>query len=92
MNNSIRVFAPATVANVCCGFDILGFAINEPGDIVELKFCDKPGIHISKISGDNGRLPLNPNKNTAGVALYLKFKTLPLTKRNTTIYFFIFGS
>ena len=37
MNKSIKVFAPATISNVGCGFDTIGFAINEPGDIVTLK-------------------------------------------------------
>jgi homoserine kinase len=66
---SICVFAPATVANVVCGFDVLGFAVNEPGDEVIMRVTDKPGITISKITGDNGRLPLDPGKNTVGVSV-----------------------
>lgn len=66
---SIRVFAPATVANVVCGFDVLGFAVNEPGDEVIMRITGKPGITISKITGDNGRLPLDPKKNTVGVSV-----------------------
>lgn len=65
----IRVFAPATVANVVCGFDILGFAVNEPGDEVVMRLTDKPGITISKITGDDGRLPLDPEKNTVSVSV-----------------------
>jgi len=65
----VRVFAPATVANVVCGFDILGFAVNEPGDEVIMRLTDKPGITISKITGDDGRLPLNPEKNTVSVSV-----------------------
>lgn len=74
MKNSIKVFAPATVANVVCGFDVLGFAVNEPGDEVIMRFTDKPGVVISKITGDEGRLPLNPDRNTvsASVQDYLK--------------------
>src|SRR6201994_4570437 len=70
----ISVFAPATVANVVCGFDVLGFAVNEPGDEVVMRMTDKPGITISKITGDNGRLPLDPVKNTVSVSVqhYLK--------------------
>jgi homoserine kinase len=67
--DSIRVFAPATVANVVCGFDVLGFAVNEPGDEVIMRITDKPGITISKITGDDGRLPLNPAKNTVSVSV-----------------------
>src|SRR6195952_2595102 len=66
---SIRVFAPATVANVVCGFDVLGFAVNEPGDEVIMRITDKPGITISKITGDEGRLPLDPAKNTVSVSV-----------------------
>jgi homoserine kinase len=66
---SIHVFAPATVANVVCGFDVLGFAVNEPGDEVIMQVTDKPGITISKITGDNGRLPLDPSKNTVSVSV-----------------------
>ena len=66
---SVKVFAPATVANVVCGFDVLGFAVNEPGDEVVMRVTDKPGLTISKITGDNGRLPLDPLKNTVSVSV-----------------------
>lgn len=74
MKKSVKVFAPATVANVVCGFDVLGFAVNEPGDEVIMRITDTPGVIISKITGDEGRLPLNPAKNTvsASVQDYLK--------------------
>jgi len=74
MKNSIQVFAPATVANVVCGFDVLGFAVNEPGDEVIMRVTDRQGITISKITGDNGRLPVDPAKNTVSVSVqhYLK--------------------
>lgn len=68
-SREIKVFAPATVANVVCGFDILGFAVNEPGDEVIMRLTDKPGITISKITGDDGRLPLSPEKNTVSVSV-----------------------
>jgi len=69
MKDSIKVFAPATVANVVCGFDVLGFAVNEPGDEVIMRVTGKPGITISKITGDNGRLPIDPAKNTVSVSV-----------------------
>jgi homoserine kinase len=70
----IKVFAPATVANVVCGFDVLGFAVNEPGDEVEMTLVEKPGVTIAKITGDDGKLPLDANKNTVGYSVlqYLK--------------------
>lgn len=63
-----RVFAPATVANVACGYDVLGFAIDAPGDEVVVRHSDKPGLRITAITGDEGKLPKDPVKNTAGVA------------------------
>lgn len=65
----ISVYAPATVANVACGFDIFGFAVDRPGDQVVLTKKDSPGIIISEITGDEGRLPLEVHKNTAGIAI-----------------------
>jgi homoserine kinase len=69
MNRSVKVFAPATVANVVCGYDVLGFAVNAPGDEVIMRFRDEPGVIITKISGDDGRLPYDPAKNTVSVSV-----------------------
>ena len=69
MINSIKVFAPATVANVVCGFDVLGFAVDAPGDEVVMRLTGKSGVHISKITGDDGRLPLDPAKNTVSASV-----------------------
>ena len=66
MKADIKVFAPASVANVACGFDILGFALEKPGDEIIARFSDKPGIHITKITGAKGKLPYEVEKNTAG--------------------------
>lgn len=75
----IKVFAPATVANVVCGFDVLGFAVNEPGDEVMMRLVDEPGVRLLKITGDEGRLPLDSAKNTvsASVQHYLKHLNRP---------------
>ncbi len=74
MSKSIKVFSPATVANVVCGFDILGFAVNEPGDELYLELSDTPGVFIESIEGDEGKLPLDPDKNTVSACIkgYLK--------------------
>jgi homoserine kinase len=64
----IRIFAPATVANLGPGFDLLGLALERPGDVVEVTQRDAPGVLIRSIHGDDGRLPLDPEKNTAGIA------------------------
>ena len=68
MKSDVHVFAPASVANVACGFDTLGFAILRPGDEMIVRLSKKPGLTIKKIHGDQGKLPLEPEKNTAGVA------------------------
>lgn len=64
MNTYVKVFAPATVANVICGYDVLGFALNEPGDEVEISLKSDPGVELAEITGDNGLLPKDPSKNT----------------------------
>ena len=69
MNSEISVFAPATVSNVACGFDVMGFAVNEPGDIATVRQIDEPGVFLINVSGDDGRLPREPSKNTAGIAV-----------------------
>lgn len=69
MSKTIKVFAPATVANVSCGFDVLGFAVNSPGDEAIVTMTDKPGVVITKITGDEGRLPLDPKKNTVSATI-----------------------
>jgi homoserine kinase len=61
----INAFAPATVANVGPGYDILGFAVSSPGDTVELELNNNGKVVIQEITGDQGRLPLDPDKNTA---------------------------
>lgn len=73
---SIKVFAPATVANVVCGFDILGFAVNEPGDELIMEMTNKPGVNIISIEGDEGKLSLDPTKNTASACVISLLKKL----------------
>lgn len=72
--NSIKATAPASVANVSCGFDIFGFAVESPCDEVTLTLKDDPGVVMTSITGDDGRLPSDASRNTAGVAVqeYLK--------------------
>ncbi|MFY0255009.1 homoserine kinase [Chitinophaga sp. 30R24] len=65
--DSIKVFAPGTVANVACGFDVIGLALNAPGDEMILRLSDEPGIRITAVHGAD--LPLDPTRNVAGVAV-----------------------
>ncbi len=66
MNAGVKVFAPASVANVAVGYDILGFALEKPGDEVIVRFKEEPGLVITSITG--GQLPYELEKNTAGFA------------------------
>ena len=68
--DAVTAFAPATVSNVACGFDVLGFALDAPGDEVTARFVGAPDplVLIDDILGDHGRLPRDPTKNTASVA------------------------
>jgi homoserine kinase len=68
-NKKVSVFAPATIANVACGFDVLGLAIEQPGDVVHLNINNSDKVSIKGIVGDDGKLPLDANKNTASVAV-----------------------
>ncbi|MEM1007599.1 MAG: homoserine kinase [Myxococcota bacterium] len=64
----VRAFAPATVGNVGVGFDILGMALEHRGDQVEAFFGDWEGVRIVGVEGDAGRLPVDVDQNTAGIA------------------------
>jgi|TARA_B110000238_G_scaffold200813_1_gene252506 homoserine kinase len=62
----IKIFSPATVANVSCGFDILGFCLESVGDQMIIRKTLEKGVKITKIVGAD--LPFETNKNVAGVA------------------------
>lgn len=79
MKDSVKIFSPATVANVACGFDILGFALDAPGDEMVLRFGENPGVRITKITGVEG-LPMAVEENVAGVALMAMIEALGLKR------------
>ena len=67
MPRKITINSPATIANLVCGFDILGLALEEPYDLMTLEFSDEPGLKIKHVDAYN--LPENPEDNVAGAAL-----------------------
>ena len=67
MHPKITVHAPATVANVVCGFDVLGFALAEPYDTLHISLSDTAGVRIRNL--DTFELPTDPTRNCAGGAL-----------------------
>lgn len=74
----VKVWAPASIGNIAVGYDILGLAIQGPGDEILLKKGSKKGLVIKKITGAKNELPLDPLKNTAGVAALSLLKSLGL--------------
>lgn len=66
-DKEIEVVCPATVANLVCGFDILGMALKDPADTIRMKLSRNPGIRIQHT--DNYNLPTEPAQNVAGAAL-----------------------
>ena len=69
INKSIRVNATASVANVSCGFDCLGFSIKGPSDVIRIEEKKTAGIEIIVTGKKCNDIPLDPKKNTAGKAL-----------------------
>ena len=64
----VRVFAPATLSNLGPGFDVLGLAIERPGDCVDAEWSDRPGVEIAGMRGNVDRLTTDPTRNVVGIA------------------------
>lgn len=75
-NRTIRAYAPASIGNVSCGFDVMGMAVEAPGDEVIITLNDTGIVTIKNIEGDNGKLPRIAEENTAGVAVIEYLKTI----------------
>ncbi len=78
LEGAVSVLSPATVANVVCGFDILGFALNNPNDELTIQLSDEPGVHI--INQDGFDLPTIAEKNVSGAALLAMLDETPDVK------------
>jgi len=72
--NEIKIFSPATVANVACGYDVLGFCLDTVGDEMLIRKVDKKGIRITKIEGFE--LPFKTELNVAGVSALAMYEKL----------------
>ena len=70
----VTVSSPATVANIVCGFDVMGFALNEPCDKLVMRLLNKKEICI--INKDEYNLPVEPEKNVFGGALLVMMKAV----------------
>lgn len=71
-------FAPASIGNVAVGFDVLGHSFQTIGDRVTAKRMPQPGVRIARIHGLVSDLPLEPEKNTAGMAVLAMVQELKL--------------
>jgi len=74
MSKEIKIFSPATVANVACGFDVLGFCLDTIGDEMVIRKTEEKGIKITKIEGYD--LPYEAEKNVAGVSALAMYNDL----------------
>jgi homoserine kinase len=72
--NEIKIFCPATIANLSCGFDVLGLCLDNVGDEMVIRKSDQKGIRITKLEGAD--LPLETEKNVAGVAALAMLEAL----------------
>jgi homoserine kinase len=72
--NEIKIFCPATIANLSCGFDVLGLCLATAGDEMIIRKSDVKGVRITKIVGAN--LPLETENNVAGVAALAMLKSI----------------
>jgi homoserine kinase len=72
---SVKIKSPATIANIVCGFDVLGMALNDPQDVMQITISENPGICIQH--NDIYNLPVVPEQNVAGVALLALMQDLP---------------
>lgn len=68
MSSAIKVIAPASLSNLACGFDILGLALDTPGDEIIGRLVETPGVHIKEITGQKKNIPTDPTQNIAAVA------------------------
>lgn len=85
-NQWIKIKAPATVANMVCGFDILGFAVNSPYDEMEMRWMPRAEneASITIINIDEYNLPTDPEKNVAGAALLAFLEEFEEKQNNNT--------
>ncbi len=67
--SSVRAFAPASVSNLGCGFDVFGLALESPGDEVVVRAAEGNGIVALTVTGNGGRVPGDPARNSAAIAV-----------------------
>jgi len=81
----IKIFAPASISNLACGFDILGMALEALGDEVTAWLSDTPGVRLESVTGDQGRLPREADRNAVTIAARALLEHLGEEKRGVVI-------
>ena len=85
MGRRVRVFAPATASNLGPGFDVLGLALERPGDLVEAEIGDRPGIEIVEVRGAES-LSTDPAENVVGIAAAAALETLDVRDQGVRLW------
>ncbi len=85
MSNRVRVFAPATASNLGPGFDVLGLALEHPGDLVEAELRERPGVEIVEVTGAPS-LSTDPHENVVGIAASAALEHLQVTDRGVRLW------
>ena len=85
MNNRVRVFAPATASNLGPGFDVLGLALERPGDEVEAEVREQPGVEIVAVTGA-ASLSTDPRENVVGIAASAALEQLGVADRGVRLW------
>jgi homoserine kinase len=78
MMKEIKIYSPATVSNIGCGFDTMGFALDEYCEEIILRTSANLGVRVVKITGDHGEIPYDNNQNTATKALLAFIEKHPI--------------
>lgn len=73
----MTAFAPGSVGNLICGFDVLGAALERPGDRVTAVRTEESGVVIGDVRGDDGRIPREVDRNSAGAAVVALLESRP---------------
>ena len=72
--DSIKLHAPATIANIACGFDVLGICLDAPYDEIEIKKISSREVVINSIKSSFSDIPVIPNQNTGGIPALMIIK------------------
>ncbi len=85
MSERIRVFAPATASNLGPGFDVLGLALERPGDLVEAEISTSPGVEIVEVTGADS-LSTDPEENVVGISAAAAIDRIGITDRGIRLW------